>query len=135
MQETPTDVLKTAITIAIPLGIAALTTWINITIRFAPDAAHAIREAKEIFLKVAGWIANAILAGVLTWEIVSPNPNVRVSMLIILMYSFSLFNSYVLWLHRFTLNLISRQSDSMLTLAQVVHKLVEGARATADTAP
>ena len=32
------EVLKIVLIIAIPVGIAALTTWINITIKFAPDA-------------------------------------------------------------------------------------------------
>jgi hypothetical protein len=135
MLDTPTEVLKTALAIAIPLGIAALTTWINITIRFAPDAAHAIQEAKKIFLKVAGWTANGVLVGGIIWQIVWPDHNARASILIILMYSFSLFNSYVIWLHRFTLNLISQQSNSMLTLAQTVRELVELATATTDTTP
>jgi hypothetical protein len=123
MPNNPIEVLKIILMITIPIGIAALTTWINITIRFAPDAAHAAREAKAIALKLAGWTANAALAGMLIWEIASPVPNPRTSILLIILYSFSLFNVYVLWLNRLVVNLIMSQAKLLLNLTEIVRIL------------
>jgi len=125
-------VLTIALAIAIPFGIAALTTWINITIKFAPDAAHARREAALTFMTVIAWIANGGVLVLLIWEIISPNPNLRVSLLVIIMNSFGLFNFYMLMLYLQLRHSIARQGeysgriDQRLTdLAKLVGKLIE----------
>jgi hypothetical protein len=133
MQEIPMSELTIALAIAVPLGIAALNTWINITIKFAPDAAHARREVTEIFIRVIGWIGNSVVLGQLIWQIISPNPNLRLSFLLILLDSFSLFNSYLYWLLHSVFNLIGKQTAAVGTLGEVVRDLVKIAKRDADS--
>ncbi len=83
--------------IAIPIGIAALTAWINIKIKFAPDAAHASREAKSIFFKLFLVITHLYLAGLLIWVIVSPKPWNRADYIVVILNSLVLFHSYMMW--------------------------------------
>jgi len=120
MQQNPIEVLKIALMIAVPAGIAALTTWINITIRFAPDAAHAMREAKQIVARVVGWIAYIWIAGVIVWQFILPDPNPRLSLLIIILNSFALFNAYILWQLRSILKLLQTQAEHVIGLAEIV---------------
>jgi hypothetical protein len=110
---------------AAPLGIAALTTWINITIRFAPDAAQAKREARLIFFKVTGWIALAVVVVQMAQQIISPNLSLRASLLVIILDSFVLFNAYMLWVLRRHLQLIDKLNEMFGHLTEVVGHLVD----------
>jgi hypothetical protein len=74
------DVLKTILPLlSIPIGlaIAALTAWVNIAIKFAPDAAQARRETQRIFLLLLFVIGNICLIGslviLLFWPVFSPS--------------------------------------------------------------
>jgi hypothetical protein len=123
--------LTIALAIAVPLGIAALNTWINITIKFAPDAAHARREVTLIFARVTMWISSSVVLGQLVWQIVSPMSNQRVSFLLVLLDSFTLYNVYVMWLHGVILNmllehlrLMGKLSDTIRLIGESLDKLV-----------
>lgn len=54
--------LLTVLGIIVAIGIAAVTTWINIKIRFAATADQAMKEAKAILWRVVLWSANTFLA-------------------------------------------------------------------------
>jgi hypothetical protein len=131
-QLTAIDVLKTVLAIAIPLGTAAITTWVNITIKFAPDAAHAMREAKAIAFKIADWTTQAVVAGEIIWQIVSPFPNNRISLLVIILNSFVLFNAYMIRWNGRIMNLIYKQAIQTSALVQSVNMLTARTSATAD---
>jgi hypothetical protein len=115
--------LTIALAIAVPIGIAALNTWINITIKFAPDSAHATREVTLIFIRVIGWVGNSAVLGLLVWQIISPDPNLRVSFLLIILDSFVLFSGYVAWLHIQTVKMIMEQANMIGGLTDLVRKL------------
>jgi len=123
--------LTIALAIAVTLGIAALNTWINITIKFAPDAAHARREVTLIFARVTMWISSSVVLGQLVWQIVSPMSNQRVSFLLVLLDSFTLYNVYVMWLRGVILNtllehlrLMGKLSDTIRLIGESLDKLV-----------
>jgi hypothetical protein len=73
MPDISIGVLRNTLPYAITLGIAVLTQWLNAqfntAIKFAPDAAHAKREIRQIVLNLIGWAAQGIVALQLIWQI------------------------------------------------------------------
>lgn len=94
------NVLVIALAIVMPLGIAALTTWINIKIKFAPDATQATREAKSIFTKVAFWAVNVYSVCVIIFFFASSWPVDRVFILSVMVNCFYLLTMYVISLNK-----------------------------------
>jgi len=111
MAASPIEIVRIAAPIVIALGIAFVTTWINIKVRFAPTAAHAMKEARAILLIVVAVILNLYMVGMLVSEIVSPNPDLRTSILHIILYSFVLFNNYICFMQFMVLQMISKLAD------------------------
>ena len=64
--------LTAVLSIIITIGLAFVTTWINIKVKFAKDAAHAIQEARQIVLRVAMWASNCVLFALLVGNLASP---------------------------------------------------------------
>lgn len=144
MQITPMNVLMIALAIIVPVSVAALNSWVNITIKFAPDAAQAKRDAKAIFLTVVAWICNLLAAGMLIAQLVWPMSNGRVSILLIIMNSFTLFTTFVFWLVGYmmtqitnqmtrALDLIHDQAKMIRTLTENVKVLSEGMKTVLDS--
>ena len=91
----------TALAIAVPFGTAALTAWISIKIKFAPDAVHATREVMTIFLKVYLGMSYLYSAGALVWLFTSSRPIDRLFIFAVMLNSFALLNGYLLyWLNQ-----------------------------------
>jgi|ERR1035441_10134583 hypothetical protein len=98
----------TLVTIITGIGIAAVTAWVNITIKFAPTADHAKNDAKRIFLLVLSVLSQVFLLWVLISEYLSSEPLTRHSLFVILMVSFGLFHSYLFLVYRMFIKLIFR---------------------------
>src|SRR5690242_13150431 len=84
--------------IPVGLGIAALTAWINITIRFAPDAAQAKRETRRIFVVILFVIEFIWITGYLAWLVIwePPIPPSLLSLNITL-YCLGLYTIFLVW--------------------------------------
>jgi len=89
---TQMQILTTALPIIIPVGCVVLTAYLSIKIKFAPDAEHAIRDVKAIFLKALIWVGGLLCLGRLLRELLSPLPLTRLSCFIIVINSFGLWN-------------------------------------------
>ena len=116
MTASPMEIVKIVAPLVTAIGIAFVTTWISIKVKFAPTAAHAMKEAKAILLVVVAVILNLGVAAQLVLEILLPNPNLRISLLYIIFYSFVLFNSYISFVFMRLLRLIGR----LVTIAEVL---------------
>ena len=92
----PSEMQVATILLAIimPLFGCALNATLNIRIKFAADAAQAIRERNRILLRVVTWIANLYSAGSIGWLLMF-SPLTKVSLVGILSCCFTLFNSYM----------------------------------------
>jgi hypothetical protein len=79
----------------LPIAVAfcgiALTSYINIKIKFAKDESDAFRTIRATFLNIARVVMHLWVAYFLYKEIVSIEPPTRLSILLIVLYSFSLF--------------------------------------------
>ena len=84
------NTLTIAIPFIIAISVCALNSWINITIKHAPDKASASRETKLIFLRIVEWICNLGVGAFLLREIVSPEPLTRWSVFLMVWYSSAL---------------------------------------------
>jgi hypothetical protein len=120
MVDNPTEAVKIVLQVVIPCGVAILTIWVNIKVKFARDAAHAISEVKGIFAWVLVWIANALIAGNLIWEFLQPSANARLNLAFILFNSFALFNSYMMWLILRLLKIMRKQAEATARLVDIV---------------
>jgi hypothetical protein len=121
-------VLTIALAISVPFVIAALNAWLNIKIKFAPDAAHAAHEVKLVCRKVFLWIANAYSAGVIVWLFVFW-PIDRLFILAVMVNSFGLFHSYLMyWLDQVWISL-RKHTDTDESLADAVSSLTTAVNA------
>src|SRR5438094_667900 len=89
--------LTIALAILMPLLACALNSWLNIKIKFAATAEEATRETRGVLLRVVNWISNVYMVAVLVWQLTLSTPLTRLSLAAILIPSFTLFASYMLW--------------------------------------
>jgi hypothetical protein len=89
--------LTTLIPIISAIGIAMLSAWMNITIKFAQNPAQAKQAVILILLRIIGGVANVGCLFFLVREVLSPNPLTRSSLMYIIFLSLVLFNTYLLW--------------------------------------
>jgi len=78
---------------------AALFSWINIKIKFAPTEAHAKKDVRRIFLFVLGviqWLAFAYLLWWVVMQFISDAPISARKLLWILLAAFGLFHTYMM---------------------------------------
>jgi hypothetical protein len=118
------DVLKTALMIAVPVGTMLLNAWINITIKFAPDAREAKIEIIRILARVAMWISNCVLLAQLVWEFVSPHPNLRFSVLVIALDCSALSANYMMWIVIKLADFVTANARDLDRLHETVRALV-----------
>ncbi len=100
--------LTIALAIIMPIAACALNSWLNIKIKFAPDADQAKRDVRQVLFRIFFWLSNVSLVGVLVWQIRLPDPITRLSLVSILIPAFALFSNYVQW---FILSILETISD------------------------
>jgi len=102
------DIQTIFITIAIGVGIASVTAWINIKIKFAQNADQAKRDTKRIFIILFFTASHLYILWVLITQLLEPLSNK--SLIIILSCCFGLFHSYIMYLFNRLLNLSEKIS-------------------------
>jgi predicted ferric reductase len=96
------------VTIITGIAIATMQAFINISIKFAPTADHAKKQAMRIVLLSLFVLSQVLLAWILLSEFWSAEPLTRHSLLKILIASFGLFHTYVFWIYRMLYGYIDR---------------------------
>jgi hypothetical protein len=127
--------LTFVLAIVMPLAACALNSWLNIKIKFAPDAEQAKRETRLALLRVLGWISNLYMVVILVWQFTWTVPLTRLSILAILIPLFTLFHSYVLWWIRQVLEIFQDQGKIMSLQAEAMKGQLELIRQVADAPP
>jgi hypothetical protein len=110
--------LTIALAIIMPIAACALNSWLNIKIKFATDVAHAKRDVRRVFFRIFNWAVNAYCVGIIVWQVVSPSPLTRLSLVSILIPFFGLVSSYLqFWMLRIQ-NQLSQSVDISRKLAE-----------------
>ena len=119
--------------ILIPLMMVGLTislnAIINTKIRFAPTAAHAIADIKKTLLYVAFWLAQLYFVWSLISQFASDAPLTKSSLASVLILSFGLFHTYLMyWLNRI-LRVIERIVDAQKEHVAITKELTDATKA------
>lgn len=125
--------LQIVLMIAVPLLIAGLTTWINMRIKFAPDAAQAMRDAKSDVSKVLsflfrllGYLVCFVMVMWIIWAIfLGPWPLDRWSFFFIVSYLFMLSFLVMMVFVNKLLDFILIHSKALAVLAEATHIVIE----------
>jgi hypothetical protein len=102
------DQWKILLPIAVSFGLVFLTAWVNIAIRFAPDAIEAKREVKRIFGVVLFGILIVEFLGIIIWQAVWPFQKNTPAWIFLIGFAF------LMLMHLFTLILIAKFVDVVL---------------------
>jgi hypothetical protein len=102
------DQWKILLPIAVSSGLVFLTVWVNIAIRFAPDAIEAKREVKRIFGVVLFGILIVEFLGIIIWQAVWPIQKNTPAWIFLIGFAF------LMLMHLFTLILIAKFVDVVL---------------------
>jgi hypothetical protein len=108
------------IPLAIGTGIAALSAWINITIRFANSAEDARRDIKRIFFIIVSFLSQCAVAYFLFTQLLSDEPLNRISVFSIVMCSLSIVVSTFAYLTFKLLFLIENSWKASWRMFQVL---------------
>jgi hypothetical protein len=92
-----TPLLPTLLSVLAAFGLAIITSWMNITMKFGQHAHQAKLDTKTIFWRFVGGIANLYLFLFLARELLSSAPLTRESLTIIIIASLGLHNAFVMW--------------------------------------
>ena len=102
-----TPFLSTLLSVLAAFGLALITSWMNMAMKFGPHTAQATRDTKTIFWRFVGGIANLSLCLFLARELFSSAPLTRESLIIIIIASLGLHNAFVMWWTGQVIQLIS----------------------------
>jgi hypothetical protein len=114
------------IPLAIGVGIAALTAWINITIKFANNAEDAKRDIKRIFYLIVSFLSQCIVAYFLFKNLISDKPLDRVSVFAIIVSTISIVGSIFSYLLFKILVLIEKSRKEYLGFIKILPCIKEG---------
>ena len=101
-----TPILPTLLSILAAFGLAVITSWMSIAIKFGQNADQAKRDTKTIFWRFVGGIANLYLFLFLAREMLSSEPLTRRALAVLIIASLGLYNTFVMWWIRQMIDLI-----------------------------
>ena len=119
---------------AVLVGSAALVSWINIKIKFAPTEAQAKKDIRRIFLIIFGvlqWVAFAYLLWWIIKQFMADTPITTRNLMWILLAAFGLFHTYMMvWIWLLML-LLGKFKELLFQNVDVTMALMKHAEKTA----
>jgi hypothetical protein len=115
--------------ILIPLAAVLVTVTlnaiINTKIKFAQNAPQAITDIRKTLMLVAFWIAQLFIAWLLISQLASDAPLTRHSLALILILSFGLFHSYIMYWFREVMTIMKDMVSVLERHSVITGKIVD----------